>query len=74
MTCCGNLIDISTMDDRTPHLMCQECGKQGPPSTFPDPPEEPAYSLDPPKPSRIQHMRRAIGRVLGRLKPQSSSE
>jgi len=40
MTCCGNLIEITTNDDRTPNYLCQECGKQGPKSAFPDPPEE----------------------------------
>jgi hypothetical protein len=36
MTCCGVLVEITTQDDRTPVFICQECGKQGLPSAFPD--------------------------------------
>jgi hypothetical protein len=48
MTCCGNVIEITTQDDRTPVHMCQECGKQGPPSAFPDEPlpDEPESFVD----------------------------
>ena len=36
MTCCGNLIETTTHEDRAPQFLCQECGKQGPQSLFPD--------------------------------------
>lgn len=55
MTCCGKLIKITSMDDPIPVLLCQQCGKQGPPSAFPDPPEEP-YEIE--KPSLLKRITR----------------
>lgn len=41
MNCCGNIIEITDMDDAGPRFLCQRCGKQGPGVFFPDPAEEP---------------------------------
>ena len=65
MTCCGNLIEITTLDGPECFL-CQCCGRQGPASAFPDPPDEPAYSLDPPKPSLLKRMRRKLASLITR--------
>ncbi len=43
MTCCGEIIEITTHDHWEPIFLCTECGKQGPQDSFPDPPPpEPA--------------------------------
>ena len=41
MTCCGSIVEITSMSDPMPVFLCQQCGRQGPASRFPDPPEEP---------------------------------
>ena len=59
MFCCGNIIEITDSSDRTPNYLCQECGKQGGKSSFPDPPEVPETPL-----SFMQKVRLRIAEVI----------
>ncbi len=62
MTCCGPLKDISTMDDFIPVYLCTECGKQGPPSAFPDEREPSPEPMTP-----FARMRETVAGGLDRL-------
>lgn len=62
MRCCGPLNEITTQDDRTPVYICGECGKQGPPSLFPDEMPEPEPQL-----TRFERFRFALAELLARL-------
>lgn len=36
MTCCGNVVEVTDEEDIVPVYLCQQCGKQGTASIFPD--------------------------------------
>lgn len=61
MNCCGRIIEITSMDDPTPVFLCQMCGKQGPQSSFPDPPEPEPFDMNPPAPGLWSRVKSLIG-------------